>query len=395
MDIWRSLSGEMEVSFTSAQPEADLQALACLGLTMENIEKIDDLTYHLRIPRQGWNTMASFCRRRGNTLAILKKRGLFWKGKSLLARPVLVFGLGLLVILTLYLPSRVLFVEVEGNVQVPTRQILEAAGDCGLSFWAPRRQVRSETIKNALLAAVPQLQWAGVNTRGCLATISVRERAPGEDAVEERCTSIVASRDGFLLSTTVTQGTALCVPGQAVKQGEVLISGYTDCGLCVRFDGAQGKILAQTSRTLEVVSPLDWLQKGEEGAVKRKIGLTLGKKRIIFWKDSGILEGSCGRMVWQYHLTLPGGFSLPISLWAETYPQTELLPGEAPGLEDTLTGFAERYLTSRMIGGTIQSRRLTHWEEGGLARLSGEYVCTEMIGRGRTEQMEDIHGKTD
>lgn len=395
MDIWRSFSGEMEVSFTSAQPEEDLQDLARLGLTMENIEKIDDLTYHLRIPRQGWKTMAAFCQSRGNTLTLGKKRGLFWKGKALLARPVLVLGLGLLALLTMYLPSRVLFVEVEGNTSVPTKQILEAAGDCGLSFWAPRRQVRSETIKNALLAAVPRLQWAGVNTRGCLATISVRERAPGEDAVEEQYTSIVASRDGYLLSATVTQGTALCVPGQTVKQGEVLISGYTDCGLCVRFDGAQGEVFAQTSRSLTVVSPLDWLQKGEEGAVKRKIGLTLGKKRIIFWKDSGILEGSCGRMVWEYRLTLPGGFSLPASLWVETYPQVELTPGEAPSLEDTLPEFAEGYLTAQMIGGTIQSRRLTQWEEGGLARLSGEYVCTEMIGRGRTEQMEDIHGKTD
>lgn len=31
-------------------------------------------------------------------------------------------------------------------------------------------------MKNALLSAIPELQWAGVNTYGCRAVISVRER---------------------------------------------------------------------------------------------------------------------------------------------------------------------------------------------------------------------------
>lgn len=394
MDIWRSLSGQVEVSFTSAQPETDLEALACLGLTLENLEKTDELSYRLTIPRRDWKKMKAFCQKRGNSIRLEKRRGLFWKGKALLHRPVLVLGLGFLLGLTLYLPSRVLFVEVEGNHRVPQRQILEAAEDCGLSFWAPRWQVRSERLKNALLAALPELQWAGVNTRGCVATISVRERAMEKGAAQPVYSSIVAARDGFLLSTTVTQGTALCAPGQTVKAGQALISGYTDCGLTIRFDGAQGEIFAQTNRALEAVCPLTWQEKQPDGPAKRKFGLTLGKKRIIFWKDSGILEGTCGRMVWQYSLTLPGGFSLPVTLWVETYPQVQLTQGEWPGLADSLTEFGEHYLLRRMIGGTIQSRRQVIREEGGLARLTGAYVCREMIGRGRTEQMEDIHGKT-
>lgn len=395
MDIWNDLSGELEVELTSAQPEAELQALACLGLTMSHLEKTDDLTYRLRIPRRDWKTMAPFCRKRGDTLLLKKRRGLYWKGKALLSRPVLVLGFGLLLALTLYLPSRVLFVEVEGNEEVPTREILEAAEHCGLSFGASRRQIRSEKIKNGLLAAVPELQWAGVNTRGCVATISVRERGGGQDAPEETYTAIVADRDGYLLSTTVTKGSALCAPGQTVKAGQTLISGYTDCGITIRFDGAEGEIFAQTHRSLAAISPSDWLEKGEEKGYKGKIGLTLGKKRIIFWKDSGILQGSCGRMVSEYDLTLPGGFSLPVTLWVERYPQVEMLPATIPMAEEDLSQFAATYIKSQMRSGTIESRSQTLWEAEGKMHLAGEYVCTEWIGRGSTEQMEDIHGKTD
>lgn len=395
MDIWRSLSGELEVTLTSAQPEEELHTLAMLGLTLENLEKTDSLTYRFRIPRQGWRTVKAFCARRGDTLTLEKRRGLYWRGKRLLSRPVLVFGLGLLLGLTLYLPGRVLFVEVEGNQLVPTRRILEAAEDCGLSFGASRRDLRSEKVKNALLVAVPELQWAGVNTRGCVATISVRERAAGEDAREEAYTGIVAARDGYLLSITTTQGTALCAPGQAVTAGQTLISGYTDCGLCIRFDGAQGEIVAQTSRSIRAVMPLIWQETGQIMEVKKKISLTIGKKRIIFWKDSGILQGSCGRMVSRYDLTLPGGFSLPVTLWLESYPQAAQSPGKLPAMEAALPDLAVSYLEGQMTGGTIESRRETLREEGDLLVLDGEYVCVESIGRGTTEQMEDIHGKTD
>ena len=92
----------------------------------------------------------------------------------MLFRPVLLAGLGILFLLAMYLPSRVLFIRVEGNMQIPDRQILAAAEECGIRFGASRREVRSEKVKNALLSSVPQLQWAGVNTAGCVATISVR-----------------------------------------------------------------------------------------------------------------------------------------------------------------------------------------------------------------------------
>lgn len=394
MDIWRFITGEIQAKLTSAQPEEDLQKLTCLGVTLWELDKLDDLSYTFRLSRRDWPAALGYCRKKGSNLSIVRKIGLFWKGKAMLSRPVLVLGLGLLLGLTFFLPSRVLFVEVEGNQQVPSRQILEAAQECGLGFWTPRRQLRSEKIKNGLLSAIPQLQWAGVNTKGCVATISIREGSREAPEPSPLAGAVVASRDGFLISTTVTKGSSLCTPGQTVKAGQTLISGYTDCGICIRFDGAEGEILAQTNRSLAVVTPTDWLEPGESQGVKRKISLTLGKKRINFWKDSGILEGSCGRMVAEYELTLPGGFSLPVSVWVETYPQRTMTVLSLPEGAADLPTFGETYLTSQMRSGTILSRRERIWEEEGTLHMAGEYVCTEDIGRSSTEQVEDIHGKT-
>ena len=62
--------------------------------------------------------------------------------------------------------------------------------------------------------------------------------------------SIVASRDGVITSITTTKGTPLCKAGQAVKAGQILISGYTDCGISIRADPAEGEVFAETYREM-------------------------------------------------------------------------------------------------------------------------------------------------
>jgi hypothetical protein len=136
-----------------------------------------------------------------------------------LKRPALAGGL-LLLVLILWLPSRVLFICVAGNTLVPEKQILEAAEKCGVGFGASRKDVRSESVKNALLEALPQLQWVGVNTSGCHAVITVREKSlPEKEEESDFPASMVASRDGYILSCTAERGSLAVTPGQTVQQG--------------------------------------------------------------------------------------------------------------------------------------------------------------------------------
>lgn len=394
MDLWQSVMGQVELALTSADPERSLEAIRAQGIDLLDIRPDGELTLTFRIARKEESRLRQLCEKRGEILRLRKRRGLYWTLRGATKRPVLTLGLAGLLAATLYLPSRVLFLQVEGNTTVPSRKILEAAAEAGVRFGASRRQVRSEKLKNALLAAVPELQWAGVNTAGCVATISVREKLPAQPVQESTLSSIVASRDGFVLSATVTRGTGLCAPGQTVKAGQTLISAYTDCGICIRATGAEGEVFAQTHRSLTVIRPLIWQEKGETTAAKRKISLCLGKKRIILWKDSGILGGSCGRMCSSYPLTLPGGFRLPVSLTVETHTDAVLTPMDAESAGEGLSEFARTYLQAQMVSGTIANYRESVTAADGVIRLTGEYVCTEMIGRVRQEQMGDLYGKT-
>ena len=396
MDIWRSIAGIIEVEITSAEPESALAAISTRNIEIKNLHQISELTYTFCIRRRDYKELSLIAEKRGETLRIQNKGGIYWSAKAMLARPVLLIGAFLLLLLVLYLPTRVLFVRVEGNATVPERRILAAAEACGIEFGASRREVRSEKTKNDLLSAIPELQWAGVNTSGCVAVISVRERSEVKESREQaHVSSIVAARDGYILSCTVTRGSPLVQQGQSVREGQVLISGYTDCGICIQATQAEGEITAETHRTLKAVTPAQCVQRGQKKDIKRKYSLLLRKKRIFLWKDSGIWDTSCGRMYEEYYITLPGGFRLPIALCVEEYTCYEMAEAEIlqSAAEESLKAFADTYLKQHMIAGKILSSTQKVSPENGVYLLNGEYTCTEMIGKVQQEQIGDTNGE--
>ena len=390
MDLWRSLNGMVTFQITSADPAGVLSVLYRRGIPMENVQFVDELTVHFQVQRQHRNAVVTYVEKRGDQWKILSRRGIFWRLQSLMKRPVLVSGLLIFLLLTLFLPTRIYFLRVEGNLVVPEKYILELASQCGICFGAERREVRSEKVKNALLSAIPQLEWVGINTSGCVATISVRERKSGEDAQSPQgVSSIVAIRDGVVQEVTVTGGSAVCKPGQAVRAGQVLISGYTDCGLSIRAERAKGEIYATTNRRLSFFMQETDTQRGQPTSKEQKYGLIIGKKRINFYEDSGNLDTSCVKMYEENYVTLPGGFQLPIAIVTETWIEYEDSTPTATFEESsqTLSKLAQTYLSGQMVAGRILSKDEIFSQQDGVFLLDVEYGCFEMIGRERNEEI--------
>ena len=396
LEFWKSLAGMVTAEFTGAVPEDTLDAITGAKIPVSHVVKRDELTYEIQIPRKDLGALTRILNKRGNGLKIVRKQGIYWDLAALVRRPVLVLLLTVLLGSALWLPSRIFFFAVDGNERIPDRLILAAAEECGIRFGASRKDVRSERMKNALLSALPQLQWAGINTSGCRAVISVRERMEEPVPAEEKTVSnLIADRDGYLLSVTVTGGTPKVQPGQAVTKGQLLVSGYTDCGICIRASRAEGEIFAQTRRKIQAVMPDTCLLVRSDPETKYAISLLCGKKRINLWKDSRISDACCGRMYQEYYLSLPGGFRLPLAVCVDAYRYSVLGEGAVP--EETalqqLRLFSDNYLTQQMIAGQILERQQLGTRSGGLYSLDSSYVCTEMIGREQREQIGDFNGK--
>lgn len=390
MDLWQSFNGAVTMEVTSADIPGMLSALHERNIPLEHVQFRDELCCTFCVQRQYTRPIKRITEKRGETLKITGHRGIHWKIRALLKRPVLISGIVIIILLTVLIPTRIFFFRVEGNAEVSDKKILELVAQCGIEFGVSRQEIRSEKVKNRLLSSIPELEWVGINTAGCVATISVRERQSGEDTTQSYgVSSIVATRDGVIRELTVTGGSAACKTGQVVKAGQVLISGYTDCGISIRAERAQGEVYAQTLREFSCVMPQNSGQRGEQVEEKKIMGIIIGKNRINFSQDSGILDTGCVKMYEENYVTLPGGFILPIAFVTETYIYYEDIESVAVGdLEETkLPQLAQSYLCSQMIAGRILSSQADISRQEDFLLLDGKYECLEMIGQERLEEI--------
>lgn len=395
MNIWHSLEGQVEVELVTADPPGALEAIVQGGIPVTNVLPVNELTLSFQIRRVHLSKLFALALRRGEKLTVHKELGAYYLFRRFGERRLLLIGLCILLLFALFLPSRIFFLEVTGNGSVPSQKIFAEAAAQGLHFGVSRRSVRSEKIKNGLLAAIPELKWVGVNTYGCVAQIAVAEKKVEQD-VETPHSGIghlVSCWDGVVEDVTVTNGTALCRPGQAISKGQMLISGFMDCGIVQKSTVAQGEVTAATRRKLSAVTPDHRLVRSAQQKKQVRWSLLLGKKRIKLWIGSGIWDSRCGRMYREYPLTLPGGFRLPISLAADERILASVSPASIPEAEvqSQISTFAEAYLKDHMLAGLIRQRQEHLTQSGGCFRLAGDYLCREVISRRQWEQIGDTN----
>ena len=398
MSIFQSLFGVVEVELISADVVGSLELLCGQGIQLWDIIYQNELTVRFCISRTSFKKLRSLLSMRGDTWCVTSRLGFYWYIRSFLLRPVLVLGVIAFLVMLLWIPGKIFFVQVEGNSTIASNKILDTASELGIKFGASRRYVRSEQVKNGLLSALEKLEWAGVNTKGCVAIISVREHLVVDATPAPRYAGDVAAmRDGVVLSCDVTQGNLTCYPGQAVKEGQILISGTADHGTVTTSIAAEGEVFAATQRQISVLTPTKTQRRGLEHDRQVKFRLLIGKKLINFFKGSGISGATCVKMYSKYVLTLPGGFCLPVALIQETlrYGEYTEETAEESDLREHLLDFASRYTRDQMIAGRILVADEVFSHRGDMYQLTGNYACTEMIGRVQQEQIGAYNGKTD
>ena len=398
MSTLGSLFRFVVVEITAADASGVLDLICRNDILLYDLASLDELTVRFRVNGYALKKLALLLDRHAVSWHVISHGGLFWSIRSLYCRPLLVLGLVVFLMAAFILPGRVFFVRVEGNSRIHSRQILEAASDLGVKFGASGRYVRSERVKNGLLSELDQLEWAGVNTKGCVAIVSVKERKINDfKSGQLGFGDVVALRDGVILKCDVVRGNGICAPGQAVKEGETLISGTLDHGSSVTFTLADGEIYAMTKHQISALSYAGILVRGIEESRSVKYSLLIGKKLINFFKGSGISSGTCVKMYSKYVLTLPGGFTLPVAFVKQVVCEAAIVSEERPerSIKKFLSNFASGYLRDHMIAGSIQLAHEQIILQEDVYQLTGNYTCTEMIGRVQQEQIGAYNGKTD
>lgn len=255
-----------------------------------------------------------------------KKGGLPFCWRRASRRKGMLAGCVLFLLLLWILSSRYWLITVSGNSQLAASTLLQAAQEEGLFQGAVRREVDPQTLAAALMKRFPEIGWISVNTRGCAAEICLEEGIPTpQQQTQETPANILAAVDGVILSINTFDGTAMVKAGEAVTQGQLLISGIKENQLGgTSAVYARGKIVAKTKRSFLAQVPLE-----QKKAVKT--GETVYRRSLTFFGITLPLnlhrepQGLWQREREENSLTLLGT-QLPVFVTQETWEEYEEIP---------------------------------------------------------------------
>ena len=298
-------------------------------LLKENIPaeiRVNGETATVRVGRAAGKKIVKELSEKGLSVCVGKLCGLPAVLRSVTARPGVVCGVVLAVLLFAFARTRVWDVRIEGDGTVDEDVIREIVYAAGLRPGVKLREISAEDVSSACLLHENVFSGVNVSVSGVVAKVEWigRERGePIELPTQDDGVNLVASCDGVIVSVEPTCGTAVVVPGQTVHKGDLLISGVTGGGV-VR---ANGRVTANVTREFTVTAPKTVTTNTVAGKKAVSVSLRLFGEELFSF-------GAGGDSASEKELTLPGGIVLPFTIRVgyrhETVPLTkELTEAEA------------------------------------------------------------------
>lgn len=321
------LRGSCTVAVSAPHRTAAMNLCMQMGLQYRSFQWQEDGSIRFCCTAASARRFVAACQRSGIDAKIVACRGLPRFLAQIGQRVGLMVGAVLALALIVLSGLFVWDVQVEGNVSLTEGEVLKELRECGFGVGSYLPNLRVREIENRVLMASERIGWLSINTRGTVAHVQIIEHISGEsadggDPSTVRPANLVATRDGQIEYLELYRGNAVVVSGQAVKAGELLVSGLYDSQTGrFRWTRAAGRVMARTERTLTVEIPLSYEEKVYTDPVLQEIELHFFNFSHKIFKNSRNSNILCDIIKYNSNLGQLGNNQLPLSFsYTRAYP---------------------------------------------------------------------------
>ncbi len=320
MSIALFLRGSCTIAIPAVHRTAAMNLCLHLGLQYSNFEWCEDGSVRFSCTTPSARRFLVACQRRDIEAQIVEHRGFPRFLARIGERAGLVVGAVLALALIVLSGLFVWDVQVSGNVTLTEGEVIEELRACGFGVGSYLPALRVREIENRLLMATERIGWLSINTDGTVARVQIIEHVAGESEGDShspgtRPANLIATRDGQIEYLELYRGNAIVTAGQAVKAGELLVSGLYDSQTgSFRYTRAAGRVMARTERVITVEIPLSYEEKVYNDPVLQEIELHFFNFSHKIFKNSGNLDILCDIIKYNSNLGQLGSNRLPLSL---------------------------------------------------------------------------------
>lgn len=327
MNLGLFLRGNCRISIPSRQRTAAMNLCMQMGLQFADFRWCDDGSIQFSCSATSSHRFLSLCRERNIEAEAVAQRGLPYLLKSLTKRAGLIVGAVLALALIVLSGLFVWDVQVSGTETLTEETVVKELRKCGFGVGSYLPNLRVREIENRVLVASERIGWLSINIDGTVARVQIIEHIEGQNEgdnegdnapLDKRPANLVATKDGQIEYLELYRGNAVVKTGQAVKAGELLVSGlYDSLTGSVRYTRAAGRVMARTERTIRVEVPLSYEQKVYGEPVLQELTFHFFDFSKKIFKNSGNSNTLCDIIEYNTHLGQLGSNRIPLS-WSRT-----------------------------------------------------------------------------
>ena len=359
MSLFLFLRGNCAVSVTAQHRTVAMNLCMQMHLQYTNFTWREDGGIQFDCSASSARRFVAACHKQGIEAEIVSYRGLPKFLKRLHSRTGLVVGAILAVALVVLSGLFVWDVQVSGNVELTDGEVIEALRACGFGVGSYLPSLRVREIENRVLMASEDIGWLSINTEGTVAHVQIIEHISGESgegtSSSKNPANLVAVAAGQIEYLELYRGNAVVTVGQAVKKGELLVSGLYDSKTgSFRYTRAAGRVMARTERVLTVEIPFLYEEKVYSEPYLQELELSFFNFSHKIFKNSRNSDMLCDIIKYNANLGQLGENKLPISFSrteARPYHLVERERSEEEALELCYAELAEQLAS---LSGEVQ-----------------------------------------
>ena len=136
----------------------------------------------------------------------------------------------IIIALLIYVTSRFVWnIEIEGNENIQTTEIMEQINELGLKIGKSKSKIDPNEIIRKIRLQRNDIAWMSINISGTNAIVKIVENTQKPDIIDKKdfC-NIVSNKVGVITKINAKNGTALVKVGDLVKEGTILVGGWME-----------------------------------------------------------------------------------------------------------------------------------------------------------------------
>lgn len=316
-ELIRRLFGYVVFVANGGFSERFLNLAAKDGIKLWDTKKIKD-SVCAKVNINSYKRLRHCARKSGMIMKIEKRVGFPFFAKKYRHRIGLVVGMVLFVLFTVYFSSIVWVVEVKGNEQITSQQVLSVFSSLGLRAGASKKDIVPDDLQYDACKQIDGIEWVAVNINGAIATIELREDTDIPEIVDRDAPcNVVAEFDAEIIYISALLGEKCVKAGDGVTKGQLLISGVTeDKNGSLFYRHAMGSVIARTQREIVVEIPLRQQEIVYTGEEKTRYAFDVLGFKINLYFDS--FDENWIKTNEENRLTIENK-TLPLAVWTEYF----------------------------------------------------------------------------